>query len=310
MNNSLLVKFPNVGVISISRKTWCRYNRNGQVQGFRTQYPLSLSYAITVHKAQSTMLESAVVHCSQEFECWSNRSVIKSQVRKKSSSNRFPEMIFAKTTDAYQGNSQRTTLPVSSFTCCRNEAVDSANCELDRDDDPSLITDENSTLIDEDLLTHKELIRRCFASNQGQKQDFKQILQHMTNFENDEEPQHPLLTQPPHNFNVQYFLEKLVNDENVDSLTRTVKEAAQYAITNLEIFEMLTRVLWCRVFHLFDGYLSDNTNKVHMSAANITEITRKLSELFLTNEYRSDIMTAFNLCLCSYASSMNCQIQI
>ena len=117
----------------------------------------------------------------------------------------------------------------------------------------------------------------------------------MTDFENDEEPQHPLLTQPPHNFNVPNFLEKLVNDENVDSLTNSVKEAAQHAITNREIFEMLTRVLWCRLFHLFDGYLSDNTNKVHMSAANITEVTRKLNKLFLTNEYRSDIMTAFNL---------------
>ena len=68
MNSSLLVKFPNVGVISISRKTWYRYNRNGQVQASRTQYHLSLSYAITVHKAQSTTFESAVVHCSQEFD--------------------------------------------------------------------------------------------------------------------------------------------------------------------------------------------------------------------------------------------------
>ncbi|CAB4000358.1 Hypothetical predicted protein [Paramuricea clavata] len=32
-----------------------------------------------------------------------------------------------------------------------------------------------------------------------------------------------------------------------------------------------------------------------MSAANFTQVTRKLNELFLTNEYRSDIMTAFNL---------------
>ena len=56
-NNSLLINFPNVGVVSIPRKTWYMYNRNGQVQASRTQYPLSLSYAITVHKAQSTTLE-------------------------------------------------------------------------------------------------------------------------------------------------------------------------------------------------------------------------------------------------------------
>lgn len=64
---SLLIKFPSVGVISIPRKTWYVYRKNGQVQASRTQFPLSLSYAITVHKAQNTMLESFVVYCSQEF---------------------------------------------------------------------------------------------------------------------------------------------------------------------------------------------------------------------------------------------------
>ena len=226
-------------MISIPRKTWYRYNRNGQVQASRTQYPLSLSYAITVHKAKSTTLESAVVHCSQEFDA-GQTYVALSRVRSEKNlqvtcfQRRF---LLKQPTYIEKFQNAQHGYPVSSFTCCRNEAVDSASCELDRDDDPSLITDENSTLIDEDLLSHEEFIRRCFASNQGQKQDLKQILQHMTDFENVEEPQHPLLTvtQPPHNFNVQNFLEKLVNDENVDSLTHSVKEAAQYAIANLEI---------------------------------------------------------------------------
>ena len=185
-------------MISISRKTWYRYNRNGQVQASRTQYPLSLSYAITVHKAQSTKHESAVVHCSQEFDA-GQTYVALSRVRSEKNlqvigfQKRF---LLKQPTHIEEIQNAQHGNPVSLFTCCRNEAVDSANCELDRDDDPSLITDENSTLIDEDLLSHKELIRRCFASNQGQKQDLKQILQHMTDFENDEEPQHPLLTQP------------------------------------------------------------------------------------------------------------------
>ena len=76
-------------------------------------------------------------------------------------------------------------------------------------------------------------------------------------------------------------MEKLTNDENLDSLSHSVKEAAQYGIANLEIFELLTRVLWCRVFHLFEDNPSDNEKKVHMSAVNITQVTRKLNELFL-----------------------------
>ncbi len=89
------------------------------------------------------------------------------------------------------------------------------------------------------------------------------------------------------------FLETLANDENVDASIhrrgRTIWNRKSGYI------ELLTRVLWCRVFRLFEGYLSENAEKVHMSAANITQVTGKLNELFLTNEYRSDIMTAFNV---------------
>ena len=300
-NNGLLINFPNVGLISIPRKTWYMYNRNGQVQASRTQYPLSLSHAITVHKAQSTTFESAVVHCSQEFDA-GQTYVALSRVRSEKNlqvigfQKRF---LLKQPTYIEQIHNAQQGDPVSSFTCCRNEAVDIANCELDREEDPSLITDEDSTPMDEDLLSHEELIKKCFAFNQGEKQSFKQILRHMTDFENDQEPQHPLLTQPPDHFNVKNFLEKLTNDENVDSLSHSVKEAAQYGIANLQIFELLTRVLWCRVFHLFEEYLSDNEKKVHMSAANITQ----LNELFLTNEYRSDIMTPFDL---QSWSELNC----
>ncbi len=174
---------------------------------------------------------------------------------------------------------------------------------MDREEDPSLNDQENLTLVDEDLLSHEELISKYFASNQGEKQNFNQILQRMTNADQDQEPQHPKFTQPPHDFVVKKFLETLTNDENVDTLSQSIKEAAQYGIANLDIFELLMRVLWCRVFRLFEGYLSENAEKVHMSAANITQVTGKLNKLFLTNEYRSDIMTAFNV---GSWSELNC----
>ena len=53
-SNGLQVEFPNVGVVTLQRKTWYKYDHAGRVQASRTQFPLSLSYAITVHKAQST----------------------------------------------------------------------------------------------------------------------------------------------------------------------------------------------------------------------------------------------------------------
>ena len=64
---NIKVEFSN-GVISLERKTWYKYDNAGHVQASCTQYPLSLAYATTVHKAQSTTLNSVVVHCSQEFD--------------------------------------------------------------------------------------------------------------------------------------------------------------------------------------------------------------------------------------------------
>ena len=67
-NHRLLVDFPDAGVVSLERKTWYKYDKNGNVIGSRTQYPLSLCYAITVHKAQGLTIDKCVVvHCSQEF---------------------------------------------------------------------------------------------------------------------------------------------------------------------------------------------------------------------------------------------------
>ena len=76
-----------------------------------------------------------------------------------------------------------------------------------------------------------------FASNQGEKHNFNQILQRMTNTDKDQEPQHPKFTHPPLDFVVKIFLETLTNDENVDTLSQSIKEAAQYG--NLDIFELL-----------------------------------------------------------------------
>ena len=52
-NNVLLVHFAKVGTIPITRRTWYNYDVDGSVQGSRTQFPITLCYAITAHKLQS-----------------------------------------------------------------------------------------------------------------------------------------------------------------------------------------------------------------------------------------------------------------
>ena len=65
--DSLTVAFPKVGHKKIARKTWYVHDRNGNVLGSRTQFPVVPSYAVTVHKSQGMTLNSVMVHCTCEF---------------------------------------------------------------------------------------------------------------------------------------------------------------------------------------------------------------------------------------------------
>lgn len=49
-----------------------------------------------------------------------------------------------------------------------------------------------------------------------------------------------------------------------------------------------------RVFALFEAYLSENGEKVHMTNTNFIFATAKLHQLFLSNGYRSDVISAFS----------------
>ena len=64
---TLRVDFDNVGVVLISRETWFRRNRQGDIVGSVTQYPLILAYGVTCHKSQGLTLSSEIVHCTGEF---------------------------------------------------------------------------------------------------------------------------------------------------------------------------------------------------------------------------------------------------
>ena len=65
--DSLTVAFPKVGHKKIARKTSYVHDRNGNVLGSRTQFPVVPSYAVTVHKSQGMTLNSVMVHCTCEF---------------------------------------------------------------------------------------------------------------------------------------------------------------------------------------------------------------------------------------------------
>jgi ATP-dependent DNA helicase PIF1 len=289
--DGLLVRFPKVGTVTLRRKTWFKYDSTGRTQGSRSQYPLALCYAITAHKAQSLTMDKIVVHCSQEFIPGQTYVAI-SRVRREESlqilgfHQRFllpPPSALTRVVTCQSGN------PVSTFDCCKNSQLDESltkvdeerQCPSDREDDPC----------EYDMCAEYETIaKQHFESNVGVSVNLENVLFCMSDFSHE-------LSHPPVGFTVKDFLSSLLGDKNHDPFTESIKAAANYAIDdeNLDSFELLACILWHRINDVFQIYLTENLEEVHMTNKNFTCATAKVNQLFITNEYRSDVISAFKV---------------
>lgn len=96
-------------------------------------------------------------------------------------------------------------------------------------------------------------------------------------------------------FSMRHFLEENICDNHTDPNSNSIKSAAKYASDNLDNFELLACLLWCRIAKLFEDYISENADEVHMSNQDFTCATAKLHELFLTQEYQIDVISSFGV---------------
>ena len=99
----------------------------------------------------------------------------------------------------------------------------------------------------------------------------------------------------PERFSVKGFLESLISDEHADRYSESIKAADRYGINHLDLFELLARITWFRLFILFQSYSSGNGESVHMTNSDFSFATAKMHHLFLTDEYRSEVITAFSV---------------
>ncbi|CAB3994284.1 Hypothetical predicted protein [Paramuricea clavata] len=103
------------------------------------------------------------------------------------------------------------------------------------------------------------------------------------------------LSHPPVGFTIKNFLSRLLNNKCHDQCTKSIKAAADYGIKNLDSFELLSCILWHRIADVFQLYLTENLEEVHMTNKNFTCAMVKVNELFITNIYRSDMINVFNV---------------
>ena len=290
-DDQLLVHFSRVGTVALNRKTWYKYDKSGGILATRTQYPLSLCYAITVHKAQGLTIDKiVVVHCSQEF-IPGQTYVALSRVRREATlqvigfRKRFllsPPSTLSNIISSSETAS--TNFPESGFKCCKNHEIDQDVFETDAEACAFEAEDISDEIVCPGVEEHFE---------SGSANDVEVSLENVLLCLMDHKYK---LSSPPNQFSAKQFLESLVKDDNrQDLLSRKITCAATYALSNLGIFRLFTAIIWCRISDIFQNYLVDNVEETRMTNANFTITTKKIHELFFTNVYRSDLMKVFNV---------------
>ena len=240
-NQRLLLCFPITGTVAIERKTWYRYNKHGTIEASRTQFPLAPCYAITVHKAQSLNMDAAVVHCSQEF-AGGQTYVALSRVREEAAlqvigfRRKFLLPVPAELLSLC--NSTRET--DSTVGCCRNHNLDDSFFQCIEENDSG---DEERDDIDNQFPDESDSPGDAiFESRDGVAVNVEDVLLCLIcDFES------KLSTLPP-SFSIKDFSQKIAGDDHTDPFRKSIHLAAKYATDNLGAFELLARILWCRIY--------------------------------------------------------------
>jgi hypothetical protein len=92
---------------------------------------------------------------------------------------------------------------------------------------------------------------------------------------------------PTSTFSIESFLTSSITDLD-DSFSRSLNSAIRYAIDHIQAFQLLANILWVRIAILLKKHTSI-TNKEFTSA------TSRVHKMLSSDEYRSDMLTAFQL---------------
>jgi hypothetical protein len=285
-DEELLVNFPSVGVVGIQRRIWYKYDSSGKVRASRTQFPLTLCYAVTTHKAQGLTMSQIVVHCSPEFipgQTYVAISRVKHENDVKVIGFR-KNFLLPPPPQLTQFVTASSGDPVPTYRCCRKiEVGEECNFAAEPTEETCSVDHENGASCESSFESEA---KKFFETAEGVSRDLDDLLLCMSDFTHE-------LSHPPLDFNVKTFLEK--SNRSSDSFSKSIKSATDYALNNLNTFNLLSCVLWCRIASIFDDHLTDNVKSMTLTNKKFTCTTGKLHELFVTNDYRSDVISAFNV---------------
>lgn len=297
-DDHLLVKFPGIGVVTLDRQTWYKYDKEGNIIASRTQFPLSLCYAITVHKWQGLTIDyDLVVHCSQEF-IPGQTYVALSRVRRVDTLRviGFRKRFLLPPPSSLSNiitSSTETLMPT--FECCKAVSLDGVNLktgEVSNMSETSNINEMSTCLEDEETVFNASFDddpEKHFESKNADEVNLEDILSCINEHANNK------LSSPP--FIVKEFLDSLVKDydNREDAFSKSIASGALFELNNLATFQLLCKIIWRWVSEIFQNYLAENVEEARMSNANFTSTTAKINELFVTSSYQCELMKAFNI---------------
>ena len=248
------------------------------------KFKVLVLYAITVHKSQSLTLESIVVHCAQEFVPGQTYVAV-SRVRSEKNLQiiGFQRRFLLPPPVELANMVTFCVDPDETLSCCRNHHLDDSffednTCHYSTihsaaEMDEVLDCDEN---LDVDVVLQSEIFCQPEEQVTVKLEDTLLCLLPLSH-----------IAAVPTTFNMQSFLTSTVVDVD-DPFSQSINSAARYAIDHLEAFQLLANIIWVRIAILFEKHTS-LTNK------EFTFATTQVHKMFSSNEYRSDLLTAFQL---------------
>ena len=157
--------------------------------------------------------------------------------------------------------------PISTFDCCKRRKLDKSLTKVHEEHQCSSADEDDSYKLDE-RADYETIAKQHFESSDGVSINLEDVFFCMTDFSH-------ALFRPPIDFTVKDFLLPLLGDKSDDPFTKLVNAATDYAINNLESFKLLACILWCRIADVFQTYLTDNLEEVHMTNKNFTCATAR-----------------------------------
>lgn len=304
VDDKLLIEFEKVGTVLIERVTWNQRNRQGEIIGSVTQFPVILAYAVTCHKSQGLELPAVVLHSSMEFVpllVYVAMSRVRSQDTlqvidfKRSQVLPADKEVIAQCT--------RETGNYDPTLCCCKRRPEIGETFFEVNEGRSTADEERDIAeyyFDFPIDVDDGMVRAYF-----QREGLEENLTVAEIFQRLESHESQLSTPPPGYLNLTALLQELRVSSPCTAFSQMVNRAVEALLvpalsTNVKSFVDL---MWFHSFLGMENHIIENADdlSIKVGRGDFTTATAKLHELFISPEFSLYTRCLFNTSACTAA---------